>query len=65
MKIVIEYAGKTYESAETDDISQEAAFDDIYKQFEDMNKLSVDLANGGKLILGRDALQMAAVMVMP
>lgn len=65
MKVVIEYRGKIYESKETAEISQEEAFRAIYDDFERMHKLNVELADGSKIILGKEALQRAVIKVMP
>ena len=66
MKAIVEYQGKVYEGEEknyTEDIS--AVADDIFKNFDSMTKFKLSLAGGGVLILGKTAIQSAAIIILP
>lgn len=65
MQIIIDYNGKTYKSKEASEVSQDKAFDAIYDDFEMMQKLNIELEDGGRLIMGTEALRRAIIKVMP
>ena len=64
MKIIIEYQGNTYESKEDKNHTAEQIKDLMYKDFENMNKLSLELKHGGFIILGSDALRSCVIKIL-
>ena len=64
MKIIVEYNGNTYESAEKNEITAEQARTALYENFEDFTKLEVELKTGGYLILGRNAVCSCAITIL-
>ncbi len=66
MKAIIEYQGKVYEGEEK--ASQEthnAVADAIFENFDSMTKFKLNLAGGGVLIIGKTAIQSAAIIILP
>lgn len=64
MKIIVEHNGKTYESAENNDMTAEQVKIAMYESFEDFTKLEMELKTGGYLILGRDAVRSCAITIL-
>lgn len=65
MRIVVEYHGKVYKSKETCEVSVEEAANAVYENFSTLNKIKLDLEDGGYLVLGERALQSAVFMFLP
>lgn len=65
MKVVIVFHGNRYESQETTDHTADEVSELFYKDFSSMDKFKMELAGGGSLILGKDAVQNAVVMFLP
>jgi len=66
MKAIVEYQGKVYEGEEnnhTEEIS--AIADAIFENFDSMTKFKLNLAGGGVLIIGKTAIQSAAIIILP
>ena len=66
MKAIIEYQGKVYEGEEV--ASQEshgAIADALFEKFDSTTKFRLNLAGGGVLILGKNAIQSAAITILP
>ena len=64
MKIIIEYQGNTYKSKEDKNHTAEQVKDLMYKDFENMNKLHLELKHGGFIILGSDALRSCVINIL-
>ena len=66
MKAIIEYQGKVYEGEEiASQESQSAVADAIFENFDSMTRFKLRLAGGGVLILGKIAIQSAAITILP
>lgn len=65
MKIVIEYDGKRYVSKATDEKVDKEAADSLYAQLSEMEKIQVELEDGGWLLMQRDALRRAVILILP
>lgn len=65
MKVVVEYQGKRYESKCNADITPAEAVEVLYKNFSNTTKFTMELADGGNLILGERALQSAVILFLP
>lgn len=64
MKMIIEYAGKSYESAESDEETKEQVMKAMYADMENLTKIQMELKGGGFLILGSDAIQSCAIIIV-
>lgn len=65
MRMTITYEGETYESEETDEITMQAAHDAIYGHMAKLDKLTINLLGGRKLVMGREAVQRAVLVFYP
>lgn len=65
MRIVIEYQGKTYEGECSPLEKPDKYANELYEHLEEMTKLRMRLAGGGVLLLGKIALQSAAIKILP
>jgi hypothetical protein len=63
MKIIVEYNGKSYESAENNDMTAEEVKTVMYERFDDFTKLEMELKMGGYLILGPDAVRSCVITI--
>ena len=64
MKIIIEYQGNTYESAEDKSHTAEQVKDMMYKDFERLNKIQLELEGGGFIILGENVLKSCVIKIL-
>ena len=65
MRITLIYEGETYESEETDKVTMQAAHDSIYADMADLDKLTMNLRGGRRLVIGREAVQRAVLVFSP
>jgi hypothetical protein len=65
MKMILEYQGKTYETMETDEKTAEGVAEVFYKNFDGMDRLKMNLADGSFLVIGKAALQSAVLRFLP
>ena len=65
MKIVIEYQGKRYEGGESAEKTPKELAETLFTEFSSMEKLKMELTGGGFLVMGKQALQSAVVMILP
>lgn len=64
MRIIVKYEGDTYTSKESsEDGTAEDVKELIYRDFGQVEKFTVELEDGGHLILGPDAVKRAAIIV--
>lgn len=64
MKMIIDYAGNRYETPETDEATAEQTKTALYEQLERLNKLELQLKDGGFLLLGSDAVKLCAIQIL-
>lgn len=64
VKIVIEYQGKTYAGECSPLETPDKCADELFKNLEEMTKLRMRLDGGGALLLGKIALQSAAIKIL-
>ena len=64
MKIIIEYNGNTYEGLDTNKRTAKEGKDVMYANFEKLTKLSLELKDGGFIILGSDALRSCVIKIL-
>lgn len=62
MQLTIYANGLTFKSKQSNEMTAEEAKDVFYAQFEKMNKVEMELDNGGFLIIGEQALQNAVLV---
>ncbi len=62
MHLTIYVNGLTFKSQKSNEMTAEEAKDIFYDQFEKMNKLEMNLDDGGFLIIGEQALQNAVLV---
>ncbi len=62
MQLTIYVNGLTFKSQKSNEMTAEEAKDIFYDQFEKMNKLEMNLDDGGFLIIGEQALQNAVLV---
>lgn len=62
MQLTIYVNGLTFKSMKSDAMTAEKAKDAFYSQFEKMNKVEMDLDDGGFLIIGEQSLQNAVLV---
>lgn len=65
MKIIIEYNGKVYEGGEDIERSMEETFQEVYSNFERLNKMTLRLSDGSQIIFGKEAMQRAVIRLVP
>ncbi len=65
MRIIIEYQGNTYEGEHSHLDTADKCAEELYKNLEEMEKLRMRLHGGGVLLLGKIALQSAAITILP
>ena len=62
MRLIIYVNGLTFKSKSTSEMTAEKAKDVYYAHLEKMNKLEVNLDDGGFLIIGEQALKNAVLV---
>ncbi len=62
MQLIIYVNGLTFKSKQSNEMTAEKAKDVFYSQFEKMNKVEMELDDGGFLIIGEQALQNAVLV---
>ena len=61
MKIVVEYHGNIYESAEIKTHTAEQLKDKMFKNIEDIGKFEMELNRGGFIVIGEDAIKSCII----
>jgi hypothetical protein len=64
MKMIIHYDGNTYETPSTDEATVADCAEALYSDLQRMNKLKIELKDGGFLLLGEQAVRRCAIMVL-
>lgn len=62
MQLTIYLNGLTFKSKVSNEMTAEEAKDVFYSQFENMNKVEMELDSGGFLVIGEQALQSAVLV---
>ena len=62
MQLTIYVNGLTFKSKQSNEMTADKAKDVFYSQFEKMNKVEMELDDGGFLIIGEQALQNAVLV---
>ena len=65
MNIEIILDGQKYVGKKSDELTQAKAVSAMYENWSDFNKLKVDLEDGSVMLIGKDAVQRAVVIVKP
>lgn len=63
MQIVVMLDNQKYVSKTTTEVEQSTAVKAMYEKMESLNKLQLDLEDGSVLLIGKDAVQRAAIIV--
>jgi len=56
MQMILRYEGGLYFSKRTDEVSTSETVEEFYEKFLQLDKLKIDLEDGGFLVLGKEAI---------
>ena len=65
MKVVLEYQGNRYESAENTGHTADEVAEMFSAKFSLMDKFKMELKDGGSLLIGNKAIQSAVLTFLP
>ena len=64
MKIILEYQGKTYEGAVDKNHTAEEVRGMMYKDIASLDKLYMELAGGGFIVIGENVLKSCVIKIL-
>lgn len=64
-RMVIEYNGKTYTGKDVEGQDAEKTRKQIEEFLPEANRLSLELHDGSFLVIGKDAVQLAVILLVP